>query len=127
MSGVSCDGCGEGNLQPDPGGQGAEPAVFDLCGWKCDLREQPRKWMDDDGIPWTKRERKKAGTLFFLWITLDPKKDDAVFGVMEALGLDGMSTGGGRDLLVELEAKPSPEALAKVATVDGALKVWLAP
>lgn len=127
MSGVYCDGCGEGNLLHDPGGKGAEPAVCDLCGWTCDLREQPRKWMDDDGIPWTKRERKAAGKLYFLWVTLDPKKDDAVFGVMQALGLESMSSGGGEDSLIELETKPSPEVLGKVAKVDGVLRVRLAP
>jgi hypothetical protein len=127
MSGVYCDGCGEGNLRPDPGGTGAEPVACDLCDWKADLALQPRKWMDDDGMPWTKRERKNAGTLFFLWLTLDPRKDDAVFGVLEVLGLDGMSSGGGPESLVELEKKPTEDQLRRLAGVDGVLKVRLAP
>ena len=125
MSGVYCDGCGEGSLLPDPGGVGVEPVVCDLCGWKADLTDQPRKWMDDDGVPWTKRERKKTGTLFFLWLHLDPEKGDAVFQVMEILGLESMSSSGGT--LVELETKPSEEALRRIAAVNGVTKVWLAP
>jgi len=125
MSGVYCDGCGEGSLLPEPGGVGAEPVACDLCGWKADLRDQPRKWMEDDDVPWTKRERKKAGTLFFLWLQFDPDRGDAGFQVMEILGLQSMSSSGGT--LVELETQPSDEALRKIAAVDGVTKVWLAP
>jgi hypothetical protein len=127
LSGVSCDGCGEGNLLPDPGGKGEEPVACDLCGLKADLRKQSRKWMDDDGIPWTKRERKKAETLFFLWVTLDPERGDAVFDVMKVLGLDGMSSGGGADSLIELDTKPTDDQVRRLAAVDGVTKVWLAP
>ncbi len=127
MSGVYCDGCGEGNLLPDAGGKGREPVACDLCGWKADLSDQPRKWMDDDGLPWTKRERKKAGTLFFLWVTLDPAVDEAVFDVMKELGLDGMSSGGGADSLIELETKPTPEQLKRLSALKGVSKVRLAP
>jgi hypothetical protein len=125
MSGVYCGGCGEGNLLPDPGGKGAEPVACDLCGWKADLRDQPSKWMDDDGVPWTKRERKKAGTLHFLWLHFDPAKDDAVFSVMDILGLNGMSSSA--ESLVELATKPTEGQLRRIAAVDGVTKVWLAP
>ena len=126
MSGVYCDGCGEGNLVRDPKGRGKEPAACDLCGWKCDLREQPRKIPCDDDTPWTKRERKAAGQLFFLWVTMDPKKDPT-FEVMDALGLTSMSSGGGEDTLIELESKPTEEQLEKLKAVKGVKKYWLAP
>jgi len=125
MSGVFCDGCGEGNLLSDPGGRGAQPVACDLCGWKADLTEQPRKWMEDDGVPWTKRERKKAGTLFFLWLHLDSAKGDAVFQVMDILGIHSMS--GSTEALVELEKKPTDEMLERLARVDGVTRIWLAP
>jgi hypothetical protein len=125
MSGVYCDGCGEGTLLADPGGKGAEPVACDLCGWKADLRDQPRKRMGDDGVPWTKRARKKAGTLHFLWLDLDLAKGDAVSSVMEILGLDGMSSSA--ESLVELEARPTEDQLRRIAAVDGVTRVWLAP
>ena len=125
MSGVYCGGCGEGNLLPDPGGKGSEPVACDLCGWKADLRDQPSKWMDDDGVPWTKRERKKSGALHFLWLHFDPAKGDAVFSVMEILGLNGMSSSA--ESLVELDAKPTDDQLRRISAVDGVTKVWLAP
>jgi hypothetical protein len=127
MSGVYCDGCGEGNLLPDPGGKGEEPVACDLCGWKADLREQPRKWMEDDGPTWTKRVRKRAGTLFFLWLTFDPAKGDAVFDVMKILGLDSVSSGGGADSLIELATKPTEDQFRRLAAIDGVTKVRLAP
>lgn len=127
MSGVYCDGCGEGSLLPDPGGKGKQPVACDLCGWKADLVEQPRKIPCDDEEPWTKRERKNAGKLFFLWIRFDPKIDDAVFGAMEVLGLDSMSSGGGDDSLVELEKKPTDEQMERLLKVKGVKKVRLAP
>jgi len=48
-------------------------------------RRTPRSAAPVDGrrrVPWTKRERKRAGTLFFLWLQFDPNKGDAVFQVM---------------------------------------------
>lgn len=125
MSGVYCDGCGEGSLLPDPGGAGARPVRCDLCGWTADKAEQPRKWMDDDGTPWTKRERKEAGRLFFLWIDLDPDNDDAASHVMRLLGLTSMSVA--PRVLVELETKPSDETLATLAAVPGVKALRLTP
>jgi len=125
MSGAYCDGCGEGSLLPDPAGKGKEPVRCDLCGWTADLRDLPRKWMEEDDIPWTKRQRKREGTLFFLWLHFDPEKGDAVFEVMGILGLNGMTSSA--ESLVELEAKPSDEQLRRIAAVDGVRKVWLAP
>ncbi|HZE95797.1 MAG TPA: hypothetical protein VE981_02105 [Planctomycetota bacterium] len=112
-------------MLPDQKGKGVEPVACDLCGWAADLRELPRKWMGNDGVPWTKRERKVAGRLFFLWVHSDGTNDDAVFQVMDILGLQSMSSSA--ESLVELEAKPTPEMLEKLARVKGVRKAWLSP
>lgn len=127
MSGVYCDGCGEGDLLPDPTGKGKQPVACDLCGWKADFSQLPRKipCTGEDDPPWTKRERKAAGKLFFLWVTMDPKKDPT-FDIMDLLGLTSMSSGGGRDTLLELETKPTPEQMEKLAALKGVKKAWLA-
>lgn len=125
MSGTFCDGCGEGNLLPDPGGAGRSPVRCDLCGWTADEDELSRKWLEDDDVPWTKRERKAAGRLFFLWIDLDPDDDDAVSQVMRLLGVTSMSVA--PRVLVELESRPSDDVLRRLAAVRGVTRTWLAP
>lgn len=125
MSGAFCDGCGEGNLVADPAGAGREPVRCDLCGWTADAAELPRKWLEDDGPPWTKRERKAAGRLFFLWIDLDPDDDDAIGGIMKLLGITGMSVS--PRSLIELESKPAGETLEKLRAIRGVTRVWMAP
>lgn len=126
MSGTYCGGCGEGDLRPDPKGRGEEPVACDLCGWKADGALLPRKWMDDDGAaPWTKRERKAAGKLFFLWIDLDSKDDDLVDAVMKTLDLRSLSIA--PTTLVELEARPGEETLAALRRIPGVTRAELAP
>jgi hypothetical protein len=125
MSGAFCDGCGEGNLVADRGGAGKSPVKCDLCGWAADLEELPRKWFDDDGPPWTKRQRKAEGRLFFLWIDFVPDAGDAIYDVMHVLEITSMS--GGEQVLVELESKPSEATLEKLRGVRGVTRVWLAP
>ena len=126
MSGAYCEGCGEGELLGNPGGEGLQPVRCDLCGWTADAAELGRAWLSDEGPPWTKRERKKAGSLFFLWVDVDPKAGEATFDVMHVLGLNGMSGSGSRSL-IELETKPAPETLDKLRAVTGVTRVWLAP
>ncbi len=118
-------GCGEGDLAPDPGGRGSRPVVCDLCGWTADAAVLPRKWLDEDARPWTKRERKKAGRLFFLWIDLDPEDDGAVGDIMKILGLSGMSISD--RTLLELETRPTESTLRKLGELRGVTRVWLAP
>jgi hypothetical protein len=126
MSGTFCGGCGEGDLVSDPKGRGSRPVVCDLCGWTADAEELPRKWLDDeDAPPWSKRERKKAGLLYFLWVDLDPENDDATDAVIRILGLSGMSLA--PRVLIELGTRPSEETLGRLAAVPGVTKVWLAP
>jgi hypothetical protein len=126
MSGQFCGGCGEGELVDDPAGKGRRPVVCDLCGWTADGADVPRKWPDEDEAPWTKRERKAAGNLFFLWIDVDPRAKDVDFDIMHVLGLTSMMSGGPR-LLVELEARPSDAVLAALARLKGVTGVRLAP
>ena len=124
MSGVFCGGCGEGTLLPDLRGSGRRPVACDLCGWTADAADLPGEWREDDA-PWTKRERKQAGRLHFLWVDLDPGDGDAVSGVMQVLGLDGMSVA--PRTLVELEARPSDAQLERLRGVPGVTRVWLVP
>jgi hypothetical protein len=125
MSGTFCGGCGEGDLRPDPGGAGRRPVACDLCGWQADGALLPRKWLDGDERPGTKRERKAAGTLFFLWIDLDPDDDDATGSVMELLGLESFSPS--PRALVELATRPSEETLATLRKIPGVARAVLAP
>lgn len=124
MSGAYCEGCGEGNLLPDPGGAGRTPVRCDLCGWTADGAELGSKWMDDE-VPWTKRERKEQGKLFFLWIDLDRDEPDCVESIMHLLKLDGMTSSA--KTLLELERKPSEETLASLRGVRGVSRVSLVP
>ncbi len=80
--------------------------------------------MEDD-IPWTKRERKKAGTLCFLWIDLDPKLPDVCSDIMAVLKVDGMRVA--PRVLMELDAKPAEATLAKLRAVKGVTDVRLVP
>jgi hypothetical protein len=125
MSGTFCGGCGEGDLRPNPGGPGRRPVLCDLCGWTADQETLPSEWLEDDGPPATKRERKNAGLLFFLWVDLDPDNDDAVGAVMRILGVTSMSVAP-RSLL-ELGTKPSEDQLARLAGVPGVSGVRLVP
>jgi hypothetical protein len=126
MSGVYCGGCGEGSLRVDPAGTGAKPVVCDLCGWTYDdVRELPREWRVEHE-PWTKRQRKKAGKLFFLWVHTDPAAGRAIFDVMGVLGLDSV-TSSGTGSLIELDAAPSEETQERLRAVTGVTKVWLVP
>ena len=125
MSGQYCGGCGEGDLRRDPAGQGKQPVACDLCGWTADRADLPSEWLEEEP-PRTKRARKAAGTLFFLWIDVNPSVKDVVFDIMKVLRLSGMSCGGPR-LLVELESKPSEEVLARLAHVKGVTGVRLVP
>lgn len=124
MSGPFCGGCGEGDLLAHPSGAGKRPVVCDLCGWTADGAELPSPWMEDD-IPWTKRERKKAGTLCFLWIDLDPKLPDVCSDIMAVLKVDGMRVA--PRVLMELDAKPAEATLAKLRAVKGVTDVRLVP
>jgi hypothetical protein len=126
MSGQFCGGCGEGELVDDPAGKGRRPVVCDLCGWTADGADVPRKWPMEDEAPWTKRERKAAGTLFFLWVDVDRAAEDVEFGIMDVLELTSL-TGGGPRLLIELEAKPSAATLARLAALKGVTGVRLVP
>lgn len=125
MSGIFCDGCGEGDLVPQPGGPGRRPVACDLCGWTADAEDLPRKWSEEDAPAWTKRERKQAGRLFFLWIDLDPRNDEAVSRVMGILGIHGMSVA--PRSLVELEDRPSEAVLRSLSEVPGVTRAWVAP
>jgi hypothetical protein len=126
MSGQFCQGCGEGDLVRDPEGKGRVPVRCDLCGWTVDRESLPSEWLEEDvAVPWTKRARKAAGTLFFLWIEVDSKVPDVEFEVMRVLGLRGMS--GGPRILVELETKPPAETLARLAALKGLTRVHLVP
>lgn len=123
MSGTFCGGCGEGNLVRDPAGVGKEPVVCDLCAWTADGAELSRQWMEDDDVPWTKRERKAAGRLFFLWLDIDPRhEDEAVSAILRVLKLDGMCVA--PRVLLELETPPPLEKLRAIPGVSG---VRLAP
>ncbi len=122
MSGVFCDGCGEGGLLADSGGKGKEPVKCDLCGWTADAAELSRKWMDDDGSPWDKRERKQAGKLFFLWIDAE---EDALTQAMRLLGQTSWSVA--PRVLIELESLPTEETLERLRKIRGVTRVWLAP
>ena len=122
MSGVFCDGCGEGNLLPDASGCGESPVRCDLCGWTADGATLPRKWMDGDDVPWTKRERKQAGTLFFLWIDAT---EDALGEAMKRLGQTSWCVA--PRVLVELETRPTEEMLARLRDLPGVTRVWMAP
>lgn len=124
MSGQYCGGCGEGDLLAHPSGKGKRPVVCDLCGWTADGAELPSQWMEDD-IPWTKRERKQAGTLHFLWIDLDPKQPDVCSDIMALLKIDGMMVA--PHTLMELETKPTEAVLAKLRAVKGVSDVRLVP
>ena len=125
MSGQYCGGCGEGDLLGNPGGKGKQPVVCDLCGWTADRADLFSEWFED-GPPRTKRARKAAGTLFFLWIDVDPSVPDVVFAVMKVLKLTGMNSGG-THLLVELGSKPSEDVLARLAQLKGVTGVRLVP
>src|SRR5687768_9612362 len=105
MSGIFCEGCGEGNLVADPHGSGKRPVTCDLCGWTADAGDLSRKWRDDDGPPWTKRDRKMSGRLFFLWIDLDSNDDTAAYAIVRILNLSGMNVAS--RVLIELEKEPS--------------------
>lgn len=124
MSGAYCGGCGEGSLLGDPGGKGRRPVVCDLCGWTADGAELPSEWREDEA-PWTKRERKRAGTLFFLWIDLDPKEPEVCSDILAILRLDGMMAA--PRVLVELEVKPADGTLARLRAVKGVSDVRLVP
>lgn len=122
-----CDGCGEGNLVGDPAGTGPRPVVCDLCGWKApDILALPRKTLAHPR-PFTKRERKKAGKLFFLWLDLDPKVEGVSFDVMDVLELNGMSRRGNERALIELEKRPSEDTLERLRGVKGVTGVFQAP
>jgi hypothetical protein len=126
MSGTFCEGCGEGDLVADPTGAGERAVVCDLCGWKApDLLALPRKWLADPE-PFTKRDRKRAGKLFFLWLDLDPDAEDVAFDVMDVLELKGMGGTGAR-ALIELERRPSEPTLERLRAVKGVRDVFLAP
>lgn len=127
MSGMFCDGCGEGDLKPDPNGTGKRPVICDLCGWTADAEELSRKWASDDfgGTTWTKRDRKRRGRLFFLWVDFDPGNDDAGTAVMRLLGITAMSVA--RRTLIELDRAPSAETMRKLGEIPGVTRVWLAP
>jgi hypothetical protein len=127
MSGVYCGGCGEGELRHDPGGAGRRPVACDICGWTTDKASMPEDAWADDGSepPRTKRERKKAGLLFFLWVDLDRVDVETAGRVMGVLGVSGMSVAS-RSLL-ELAAKPSEDALARLAALPGVRGVRLVP
>ncbi|HEX7901173.1 MAG TPA: hypothetical protein VF950_25670 [Planctomycetota bacterium] len=124
MSGVFCGGCGEGNLRPDPAGAGRRPVRCDLCEWTADEDALPREWPEED-LPWTKRERKAAGRLFFLWVDLEPGNDAAVSALMKALRLTSMSVA--PRVLLELEEKPSDDLLRSLAALRGIRGLRLVP
>lgn len=126
MSGQFCGGCGEGDLVDDPAGTGRRPVVCDLCGWAADGADVPRQWPADDEAPWTKRERKAAGTLFFLWVDVDRAATEVEFEIMDVLQLRSLM-GGGPRLLIELDTRPSAETLARLAALKGVTGVRLAP
>lgn len=124
MSGRFCEGCGEGDLRPDPGGAGREPVACDLCGWTGDASRLPFRCLLREE-PWTKRARKAAGRLFFLWIDLDAERPGLPAAVSAALGLPRLSFAS--RTLLELETKPGPEQLARVRALQGVARAWLAP
>jgi hypothetical protein len=122
MSGTFCGGCGEGNLLPDSEGKGKRPVKCDVCGWTADRAELLSEWLDGDNPPWTKRERKEAGRLFFLWI------DATGEGLDRAMRLLGRSSYGvAPHALVELESRPSEEMPARLRDLPGVTRVWMAP
>ena len=122
MSGAYCGGCGEGNLVRDSGGDGKRPVRCDLCGWAADGAELPSEWPDEDAPPWTKRERKNAGRLFFVWIDAT---EDALDEAMKRLGQTSWSVA--PRVLVELESRPTEETLARLRELPGVTRVWMAP
>ena len=124
MSGVYCGGCGEGDLVPDPAGAGARPVVCDLCGWTADGDLLSRKTPAEEE-PWTKRERKAAGRLFFLWVDFDPENEAAVDGLLDLLHLGGLSLN--TPVLLELGEKPTPETLERLRALPSETRVRLVP
>ncbi|HZE95798.1 MAG TPA: hypothetical protein VE981_02110 [Planctomycetota bacterium] len=124
MSGVYCKGCGEGNLLPDPAGQGTGPVICDLCCWVADIAGLPNISLEH-GEPRTKRGRKAAGTLYFLWVHDDEGGRRAASGVMDLLEVTVLRSS--PVSLVELDRKPSPDVLEKIAALKGVRKVWLVP
>ena len=127
MSGVYCGGCGEGDLVKDPAGAGPAPVICELCGWTDpDVTQIPFESRIEDDEPWTKRQRKAAGRLHFLWIDFAPGEHRGTFGAMEVLGLRGL-TSSGRRALVELERRPSDETLERLRAVTGVVKAWIIP
>jgi hypothetical protein len=125
MSGVYCGGCGEGNLLPELSGKGADPVVCDLCAWKADASLLPQRRIADDAAPWTKRQRKEEGRLFFLWLLFDHEEPEVAFSIMKVLGLREMHTSASS--LMELGKKPTEEQLRKLAAIPGVHGVRLAP
>lgn len=75
--------------------------------------------------PWTKRERKLRGGLYFLWVQFDPDDLDAAFAVIRVLGLKSMHSSASS--LIELDQRPSEQQLRWLGQIDGVREVRLAP